>query len=105
MSHHEGDSDGVWKSVKPLVFVLDELADDEPEKEGKKEKKTRRENVHHRQELWSLHVSERFEVSSEPGFGLEVQVASAFSNMFFLYKNKFRKCFPKGFSSTNIGCF
>ena len=73
-------------------------------KKGKRKKKQEEKNVHHRQELWSLHVSERFEVSSEPGFGLEVQVASAFSNMFF-YINKFRKCFPKGFSSTNIGCF
>lgn len=42
LSHHERDSDGVWKSVKPLVFVLDELADDEPEKDGKKDKKSKK---------------------------------------------------------------
>ena len=42
LSHHERDSDGAWKSVKPLVFVLDEMVDDEAEKEVKKEKKNKK---------------------------------------------------------------
>ncbi|CAK9015311.1 unnamed protein product [Durusdinium trenchii] len=45
LSHHERDADGAWKCVKPLVFVLDELVDDQPEPvptDGKKEKKRKK---------------------------------------------------------------
>lgn len=74
-------------------------------KKGKRKKKQEEKNVHHRQELWSLHVSERFEVSSEPGFGLEVRVASAFSNMFFYIKISFGSASPKVFHRQILGVF
>ncbi|CAK8999543.1 unnamed protein product, partial [Durusdinium trenchii] len=40
LSHHEQDSDGNFKSAKPLVFVLDEPPEDGVKKENKKPKKT-----------------------------------------------------------------
>ena len=40
LSHHEQDSEGKWRSAKSLVFVLDQLQEDDTTKKEKKRKKT-----------------------------------------------------------------
>lgn len=39
LSHHDRDGEGNWKSVKPLVFVLDEVVEDDTTKKEKGRKK------------------------------------------------------------------
>ena len=42
LSHHERDGDGNFKSVKPLVFVMDEPVDDGQQDATKKEKEKKK---------------------------------------------------------------
>ena len=44
LSHHDRDADGAWKCAKPLVFVLDEIDDSQPDPKelSKKEKKKKK---------------------------------------------------------------
>ena len=45
LSHHERDGDGNFKSVKPLVFLMDEPVDDGQQDATKKEKEKKKKKL------------------------------------------------------------